>query len=114
MSNNATDYEALIIGLKLSKHVGADKIIVHSDYQLVVHQLKGSYETKESMMIKYLDNVKKMAKQFKVFEVIKILGEMNCQADVVAKLANLEYEASRGAVFLEKLNRPSIEENEIL
>ena len=44
-SNNETEYEAILVGVDLTKSVSSKKLIVHSDFQLVVGQVNGEYET---------------------------------------------------------------------
>jgi len=45
-SNNEAEYEAFIAGLKILKKLGAKKIFVYSDSELVIKQVKGEYEAK--------------------------------------------------------------------
>ena len=40
-SNNEAEYEALIVGLKILKKLGAKKILVYGDSELVIKQVKG-------------------------------------------------------------------------
>ena len=42
-SNNEAEYEALIVGLKILKKLGAKKISVYGDSELVIKQVKGEY-----------------------------------------------------------------------
>jgi hypothetical protein len=42
-TNNMAEYEALILGLKTLKELGARRIIVHGDSELVINQVKGIY-----------------------------------------------------------------------
>ena len=56
-SNNEVEYEALIVGLKLVKDVGIEKIEKFSDSVLVVQQPKGECEAKDERMIQYLQVV---------------------------------------------------------
>ncbi|KAL0386418.1 UNVERIFIED_CONTAM: Transposon Ty3-G Gag-Pol polyprotein [Sesamum latifolium] len=51
-SNNETEYEALIAGEKLALAAGAIHLKAHSDFQLVVNQIRGEYEAKGSKMTK--------------------------------------------------------------
>ena len=53
--NNMAEYEPLITGLKLANEMRAKSLQILWDSQLVVNQLKGTYEIKDSNMIKYLD-----------------------------------------------------------
>ena len=46
-SNNEAEYEALIAGLRLAKAVGAKRVEVYSDSQLVVNQVSGEYRHAE-------------------------------------------------------------------
>lgn len=46
-SNNEAEYEALIAGLQLARHLGAEGIKVYSDSQLVVKQLHDDYNIKD-------------------------------------------------------------------
>ncbi|XP_061375349.1 uncharacterized protein LOC133317499, partial [Gastrolobium bilobum] len=54
-SNNQAEYEAVIAGLAMAKDLGATNITLKSDSQLVIAQVQGSYQTKETLMIKYLE-----------------------------------------------------------
>lgn len=40
-SNNKAEYKASLIGLLATKNVGAIRVLVHLDSQLVVQQVKG-------------------------------------------------------------------------
>nr|XP_029153190.1 disease resistance protein RPP2B-like [Arachis hypogaea] len=46
-SNNQAEYEALIAGLKLAEEVGATKVVVFSDSQVVTSQIYGEYQAKD-------------------------------------------------------------------
>ena len=41
MSNNETEYEAILAGVDLAKSVSSEKLIICSDSQLVVGQVSG-------------------------------------------------------------------------
>ena len=49
-TNNEAEYEALLVGLKTAKTLGATELDVRSDSQLVVGQVNGDYEAKEGRM----------------------------------------------------------------
>ncbi|KAM2034557.1 hypothetical protein ACFXTH_037634 [Malus domestica] len=53
-SNNEAEYEALIAGLRLAKHLGVKRIDIFSDSQLVVNQVTNNFEDKDSSMAAYL------------------------------------------------------------
>ena len=54
-TNIAIQYEALITRLKLANKVRVESLQILYDSQLVVNQLKGTFETKNLNMIKYSD-----------------------------------------------------------
>ena len=46
-SNNETEYEAILVEINLAKSVSLEKLIIHSDSQLVVGKVNGEYETRD-------------------------------------------------------------------
>ena len=63
VSNNQAEYEALLAGLKLAMEVGAKKLIIFSDSQVVTSQIAGSYQAKDPTMKKYLDKTREQLEQ---------------------------------------------------
>ena len=57
-SNNEAEYEAIIVGLNLAHSIEVDQLEVCSDSQLVVKQIKDSYEASGEKMILYLKKVR--------------------------------------------------------
>ncbi|XP_057744670.1 uncharacterized protein LOC130962479 [Arachis stenosperma] len=55
ISNNQAEYEALIGGLTLAAEVGARRLEVCSDSQVVTSQVNGSYQAKDPLLQKYLE-----------------------------------------------------------
>lgn len=53
-SNNEAEYEALIASLRVVQKLDAKEVKVFSDSKLVVSQIKGSFEMKDSRMSQYL------------------------------------------------------------
>ena len=54
ITNNETEYEGILRGLKLEKALGVKNLLVQNDSKLVIGQIKGEYEAKEERMQKYL------------------------------------------------------------
>jgi hypothetical protein len=52
-TNNVAEYEALMLGLKLLKKVGAKKIMVRGDSELIIKQIKGEYAAKHPCLRAY-------------------------------------------------------------
>ncbi|GAV72557.1 RVT_3 domain-containing protein [Cephalotus follicularis] len=55
-TNNEAEWEALIDGLTIVKHLEVQKIEASSDSQLVVGLENGEYEVREDPMVKYLSH----------------------------------------------------------
>ncbi|XP_072066670.1 uncharacterized protein [Arachis hypogaea] len=64
VSNNQAEYEALLGGLILAQEVGATRLEVCNDSQVVISQVNGSYQARDSLLQKYLEKVKELTKQF--------------------------------------------------
>ena len=46
-TNNVAEYEALIARLSIAKKVRAERLVIHSDSQLVANHIKGDFSAKE-------------------------------------------------------------------
>ena len=68
-SNNEAEYEALIAGLRLAKVLGARRLKVHSDSQLIVNQVLNEYTTKDTRMESYLNIVCSLVKYFEEYTI---------------------------------------------
>lgn len=62
--NNEAEYEALIAGLWLAHKMGARKVRVFGDSQLMVNQVNGSYEARDVTMKRYRDKVHALISSF--------------------------------------------------
>ena len=52
-TNNQAEYEAILVGLNLAHDLGAREVTCKSDSQLVVGQIKGEFEVKETLLQRY-------------------------------------------------------------
>ncbi|XP_070035022.1 uncharacterized protein [Nicotiana tomentosiformis] len=57
LTNNESEYEALVAGLELARGLDSDIIEIKCDSQLVVNQVYGIFETKKERMQQYLNKV---------------------------------------------------------
>ena len=64
ITNNEAEYEALLAGLRIAKACGAERIVLKSDSQLVIGQVRGDFEAKEMRMQKYLKLVNQLVRTF--------------------------------------------------
>ena len=54
ITNNEAEYKALLTGLRITRALGAENIVLKNDSQLVIRQVRGDFEAKETTMQKYL------------------------------------------------------------
>ena len=63
-SNNATEYEALINGLRIAVELGATWLYVHDDSELVINQVMKESSYKSPLMAAYCQEVCKLEDKF--------------------------------------------------
>jgi hypothetical protein len=56
-TNNVAEYEALMLGLKLLKKVGAKQIMVRGDSKMIIKQIKGEYAAKHPKLRDYSNSL---------------------------------------------------------
>ncbi|XP_057745274.1 uncharacterized protein LOC130963143 [Arachis stenosperma] len=88
ISNNQAEYEVLIGGLTLAAEVGATRLEICSDSQVVTSQVNGSYQAKDSLLQKYLEKVKNLSQKFEEVTVHHVPRERNTRVDLLSKLAS--------------------------
>ncbi|GJY18814.1 reverse transcriptase domain-containing protein [Tanacetum coccineum] len=78
-SNNKAEYEALLVGLRITAQMGVHNVQVSIDSKLVVNQVLGTYIAKEENVIKYLEKV-----------LVEVLQEKSIQEKEVAAVVEEE------------------------
>ena len=63
-SNNAMEYETLINGLRIAIELGATRLYVHGDSELVIDQVMKESSCKSPLMIAYFQEVRKHEDKF--------------------------------------------------
>ncbi|XP_031273552.1 uncharacterized protein LOC116132011 [Pistacia vera] len=99
-TNNEAEYEALIAGLSLAKEIGAKRLEVKFDSQLVVSQLQGTYQAHDSKMTSNLSMVKELQAQFDEFSIVQIPRAKNSHADALANLGSALKYSSQSSIPL--------------
>ncbi|GAV69862.1 RVT_3 domain-containing protein [Cephalotus follicularis] len=95
-TNNEAEWEALIVGLTIAKHLEVRKVEASSDSQLVVGLASGEYEAREDSMAKYLSHFQNLKSAFEVLRVLKVPRAENARADQLSKLATACHAPNRG------------------
>lgn len=86
-TNNVAEYTAVIAALEEARSRKADKIIIHTDSELLYYQLTGSYKVKNENLLLLFEQVRQLARGIKQIEIKRIPREQNQDADRLAKKA---------------------------
>jgi ribonuclease HI len=86
-TNNVAEYRALIAGLHEASAAGARRLIVRSDSELMIKQLRGEYRVKTPHLRPLFDWVVKLARRFEQVRWEHVPRELNAAADDLAKAA---------------------------
>jgi ribonuclease HI len=109
-TNNEAEYEALLTSLRIAKELGANRLKIRSDSQLIVGQVNGEYEAREDRMTKYLKLVQNAMKWFDEVMLVQVPREQNTEADALAKLASSDEATDQ---YIEVQHSPSHLEEKI-
>ena len=84
-TNNTAEYQALIACLKKAYEIQCEKLVVHSDSELMVRQMQGTYKIKDKNLQRYAQEVRKLVGEAAfTFEIKHIAREENHDADMLA------------------------------
>lgn len=82
-TNNVAEYQGILHGLTEAKKLGANRITLYCDSELVTKQLNGLYRVKNAGMKQCYDQVVKVRETFEKVEFIHVLRHMNEHADAM-------------------------------
>ncbi|XP_017970484.1 PREDICTED: uncharacterized protein LOC108660721 [Theobroma cacao] len=88
-TNNMAEYEALVMGLQAAIEMEVDAIDVYGDSALVICQMRGEWETRDSKLVPYKKLVTELSKQFKKISFNHLPREENQIADALDTLATM-------------------------
>jgi ribonuclease HI len=86
-TNNVAEYEALMLGLKLLKKVGAKQIMVRGDSELIIKQIKGEYAAKHPRLRDYRNAILDALQCFTEIDLQVMPRGQNILADGLATSA---------------------------
>ena len=86
-TNNVAEYRALIAALEQAKKLGARKVIIRGDSELIVKQMRGEYRVKHPDMKALYDEAQHLIHQFDEAKIEHNLRHKNELADKLANLA---------------------------
>ncbi len=84
-TNNIAEYRALLACLEKARTLSCDRLIVHSDSELMVRQLQRKYRVKDRTLRRFYDEANRLiaGAPFK-FEIVHIERGQNSDADMLA------------------------------
>nr|GEU87957.1 reverse transcriptase domain-containing protein [Tanacetum cinerariifolium] len=112
-TNNQAEYKALLAGLRIAKKIGVQSLYVNVDSKLVASQINGNYEAYKENMIRYLNKPKEYIGCFINFKIQNIPWNKNQKADVLSKLALVEFNHLTKEILVETLVVSSMDVKEI-
>jgi ribonuclease HI len=86
-TNNVAEYKALITGLEKARELGATKILVRGDSELIIRQMLGQYRVKSPDLKDLHDEAQHLYHQFDHATIEHNYREKNTLADRLANLA---------------------------
>jgi ribonuclease HI len=114
-TNNVAEYRALITALEEAKKLGAKKILIRGDSELIIKQMKGQYRVKHPDMKVLYDQAQTLIHQFDQAKIEHNLRNKNELADSLANLAmdrraDVTEAAPAGAPAISELDEPAARE----
>ncbi|XP_066383490.1 uncharacterized protein [Miscanthus floridulus] len=87
-TNNVIEYEALIHGLKIASELGARRLFIRGDSELVISQVLKEASCHDGKMAAYCDEVWKLKERFDRPELHHILRWDNLATDSLARITS--------------------------
>jgi len=88
-TNNVAEYEACAIGIRAAIELRVKLLEVYGDSALVIHQIKGEWETRDKKLIPYQAYIKGLVEYFDTITFHHIPREDNQLADALATLSSM-------------------------
>ena len=107
-SNNVTEYEALVNGLKIAIELGVRRLDIRGDSQLVIDQVMKASNCHDSKMEAYCKELRRLEDKFHSLELIHIARRYNEAADELMKIVSTRSTVPPDA-FSRDLHEPSVD-----
>ena len=84
-TNNMAEYTALLACLRAAAQLPCDRLIVHTDSELMVRQIQGTYKVRDKDLRQLVDEVRRLLKGASFeFTIVHVSREKNREADLLA------------------------------
>jgi ribonuclease HI len=80
-TNNVAEYTALVRVLEHAARLGARRLVIHSDSELLVKQMNGEYQVKSEDLRALFEQAKAMARRFEAVTIRHVRRGENSRAD---------------------------------
>ena len=104
-TNNTSEYEGLLAGLRIATKLGIKKLIIRGDSQLVVRQVNKDYRS--PLMEAYVKEVRRLEDHFDGLQTEHVPHAENNIADHLSKCAGQKLPMELGT-FVLHLTQPSV------
>jgi ribonuclease HI len=102
-TNNVAEYRALITCMQEAKKLGAKRIIIRGDSELIIRQMLGQYRVRHPDMKTLYDEAQDLIAQF---EDAKIEHNLRHKNELADKLANLAMDRRRDVTDVDAVESP--------
>ena len=86
-TNNQAEYQAIIAALEQAIKLGASRVEIRSDSELVVKQVNGQYRVKNASLKPLYQQVMQLRGKLAGFSIVHVNREQNKEADRLANMA---------------------------
>ena len=80
-TNNVAEYRALLLGIELAAELGAGRVELVGDSELIVRQVEGKYKVKDAALRELHGQVKRALQLFEDWSIRHVRREHNAEAD---------------------------------
>ncbi len=108
-TNNVAEYMALLQAVRLARKLDVKKIHIYSDSQLVVNQMKGTFQVKSISIQKIKNIIDRYLDSFETYDLTYIPRDQNREADVLANIGVRQGEQLDLDIDILKNNKTDLE-----
>lgn len=112
-TNNEAEYEALISGLKLARHLEVSVIDIFSDSKLVVKQVLGEFKTLNERMTSNIQVVLRLLQMCTYWTISNINRANNHWVDTLSKFSTSSVKEYPSPIYIKEICQPSTIEREV-
>lgn len=90
MTNNTAEFEAFLAGIRITKDMGAKRIKICTDSQLMASQVTDEYQVREENLQEYVQLMQTKMIEFDSVDAVHVPREQNAWAYILSKLASTQ------------------------